>query len=195
MEAGDDRPLWLSHDWKGNLARDRLICERGWGGLEGSRLGRLIIEEKMLGKRRGCDEREMRWRDNPGSGGVSLEGNYQCEKQQRALLPLVRRAIEFHALSNQESGLKETRVTSALQLPTYPSVPPVLYLSGRWKDDPVLFLGLEGTCEDPKVLDHAWIMPSKHLTRGPQKNVVTEYLPSSLGFWTVRACEASPGSV
>lgn len=173
------------------------ICERGWGALEGSQPGRLIIEEKTLGKRRGCDEREMRWRDNPGAGGVSLEGNYQCGKQQqRALLPLVRRAIEFHTLSNQESGFRAARVTSALQLPTWdPSVPLVLYLSGRWKDDPVLFLGLEGPCEDPKVLGHAWIVPSKHLIRGPQKIVVMEYLPSSHGFWTVRVCEASPGSV
>lgn len=44
----------------------------------------------------------------------------------------------------------------------------------------MLFLGLEGTCEDPKVLNHAWIVPSKHLIHGPQKNVVMEYLPSSL---------------
>ena len=44
----------------------------------------------------------------------------------------------------------------------------------------MLFFGLERTCEDPKVLEHVWIMLSKHLIRGPQKNVVMEYLPSSL---------------
>lgn len=123
----------------------------------------------------------MRWRDNPGAGGVSLKGNYQCGKQQQALLPLVRRAIEFHTLSNQESGLRAAIITSALQLPARdPSVP----LSFTYLEDGRMTQcsswGWKEHVRTPKVLEHVWIVPSKHLIRGPQKNVVMEYLPSSL---------------
>lgn len=36
---------------RGTLREIASICERGWGGLEGSQPGRLIIEEKTLGKK------------------------------------------------------------------------------------------------------------------------------------------------
>lgn len=38
---------------RGTLQEITCICERGWGALEGSQPGRLIIEEKTLGKGEG----------------------------------------------------------------------------------------------------------------------------------------------